>query len=130
MMLLAMGKRRLDPKAHKNANVFCPKSEGEHEAQVFPFSSFFYYCCLQADSWQDRLRFTSETCALSNKISFICWHHLPQGTAGFCQVACLLLLTFLYLITAIAMAGVKRLVKMCGKNKNIQKARETPTIPT
>lgn len=41
MMLLAMGKRRLDPKAHKNANVFCPKSEGEHEAQVFPFSSFF-----------------------------------------------------------------------------------------
>lgn len=130
MMLLAMGKRRLDPKAHKNANVFCPKSEGEHEAQVFPFSSFFYYCCLQADSWQDRLRFTSETCALSNKISFICWHHLHQGTAGFCQVACLLLLTFLYLITAIAMAGVKRFVKMCGKNKDIQKARETPTIPT
>lgn len=70
---------------------------------------------------------------LSNKISFIHWHHLPPGTAGFCQVACLLPLAgsvFLCLIMAIATAGVKGLVKICGKNKDIQEARQTPTIPT
>lgn len=33
MTLLAMGKRRLDAKAHKNSTVFCPKSEGEQEAR-------------------------------------------------------------------------------------------------
>lgn len=70
---------------------------------------------------------------LSNKSSFIHWHHLPQGTAGFCQVACLLPLAglaFLCLIMAIAKAGVKGLVKICGKNKDIQGDRQTPTVPT
>lgn len=70
---------------------------------------------------------------LSNKVSFIHWHHLPPGTAGFCQVACLLTLAplaFLCLITQIARAGVKGLGKICGKNKDIQGARQTQTIPT
>lgn len=70
---------------------------------------------------------------LSNKISFIYWHHLPQGTAGFCQAACLQPLAglaFLCLIMTIDTVGVKGLVKICGKNKDIQGGRQTPPVPT
>lgn len=41
MILLAMGKRKLDPKGPKNTNVFSPKIEGEYEAKVLPFNIFF-----------------------------------------------------------------------------------------
>lgn len=62
---------------------------------------------------------------LSNKISFIHRHHLPQGTAGFCQAACLqplARLAFLRLIMAIDMAGVKGLVKICGRTRTFKEA--------
>lgn len=49
MMLLAMGKRRLDAKAHKNASVFCPKSEGEHEARS---STSIFFLLLLSSSRQ------------------------------------------------------------------------------
>lgn len=127
--------RRLDPKACKNTSVFCPKVKENIRARSSPSIIFLLRLssgnCL-AGEVEIHLR-KPVLYLLSNKISFIHWHHLPQGTAGFCQVASLLPLAglaFLCLLTAIATAGVKGLVKICGKNKDIQGAMQTSIAPT
>jgi len=127
--------RRLYPKACESISVFCPEVKENIRARSFPSIIVLLRLCSNsqlAGEVEIHLR-KPILYLLSNKISFIHWHHLPQGTAGFCQVACLLPLTdlsFLCLIMAIAMVGVYGIMKICGKNKDVQGARQMPTIPT